>query len=71
MASCNATIVNFGSDAVLTKGLSVQGVAAASRESQRDTTAFENARKEWGRATISARGKVGAGGDHQSETWLG
>ncbi|KAL3134781.1 hypothetical protein ABBQ32_007767 [Trebouxia sp. C0010 RCD-2024] len=48
-----------------------QGVAAASRESQRDTTAFENARKEWGRATISARGKVGAGGDHQSETWLG
>ena len=56
---------------LLTIMLAAQGVAAASRESQRDTTAFENARKEWGRATISARGKVGAGGDHQSETWLG
>lgn len=49
----------------------MQGVAAASQQLLRDTTAFENARKEWGRATISARGKVGAGGDHQSETWLG
>lgn len=48
-----------------------QGLAGVAKQSQRDTTAFENARKEWGRATISARGKVGAGGDHQSETWLG
>lgn len=51
--------------------MSMQGGAAASRELRRDTTAFESARKEWGRATISARGKVGAGGDHQSEQWLG
>lgn len=48
-----------------------QGFGGSAKQLQRDTTAFENARKEWGRATISARGKVGAGGDHQAETWLG
>ncbi len=36
-----------------------------------DETAFEAARAQWGRATISARGMVGAGGDHKSEAWLG
>ncbi len=51
--------------------VSMQGFGGSAKQLQRDTTAFENARKEWGRATISARGKVGAGGDHQAETWLG
>lgn len=41
------------------------------REVNRDTTAFERARAEWGRSAVSHRGKVGGGGDHKSETWLG
>ncbi|KAL4419554.1 hypothetical protein ABPG77_006885 [Micractinium sp. CCAP 211/92] len=43
----------------------------SAREVNRDTTTFERARAEWGRSTVSHRGKVGAGGDHKSETWLG
>ena len=36
-----------------------------------DSTAFERARKEWSRASVSHRGKIGGGGDHKSEAWLG
>ncbi|KAL4431489.1 hypothetical protein ABPG75_006745 [Micractinium tetrahymenae] len=43
----------------------------SAKEVNRDTTAFERARAEWGRSAVSHRGKVGAGGDHKSETWLG
>lgn len=47
-----------------------QGPSA--REQNRDSTSFERARAEWGKATVSHRGKVGAGGDNAgAETWLG
>lgn len=46
-----------------------QGPSA--REVNRDTTAFERARAEWSQATVSHRGKVGAGGDRGAEQWLG
>eukprot|EP00955_Chlamydomonas_euryale_P046732 353493-Chlamydomonas_euryale.AAC.4 len=45
------------------------GVSA--RDANRDSTAFERARAEWGKATVSARGKVGGGGDGKSSNWLG
>lgn len=38
---------------------------------QDSSTAFERAGKEWSRASVSHRGKVGSGGDHKSEAWLG
>ncbi|CAL5220662.1 g2708 [Coccomyxa viridis] len=41
------------------------------REARRDTTAFEAARAEWGKADLSIKGGVGAEGDHRSEVWLG
>ncbi|GIL90963.1 hypothetical protein Vretimale_17088 [Volvox reticuliferus] len=41
------------------------------KEINRDTTSFERARSEWSRATLSARGKVGASGDAKSQNWLG
>ena len=48
----------------------VQGPSA--REKQQDTTAFEAARSEWGRAAVSIRGSaVGGEGDHHTEVWLG
>jgi hypothetical protein len=40
-------------------------------EAARDATSFERARQEWGKATLSARGKVGAGGDNKTAQWLG
>ena len=46
-----------------------RGPSAA--EARRDTTSFEAARRSWSSSTVSARGKVGGGGDHKSETWLG
>ena len=46
-----------------------QGPSA--KEAKRDTTAFEAARAEWSKATLSAKGSVGATGDHRSEMWLG
>ncbi|CAL8464520.1 g4055 [Coccomyxa elongata] len=46
-----------------------QGPSA--KEARRDTTSFEAARAEWGKATLSVRGAVGGGGDHRSEVWLG
>ena len=49
--------------------LVVQGPSA--KEAKRDTTAFEAARAEWSKATLSAKGSVGASGDHRSEMWLG
>lgn len=36
-----------------------------------ESTAFDRARKEWSRASLSHRGKIGSGGDHKSEAWLG
>jgi len=36
-----------------------------------DATAFERAREDWGKATLSHRGGVGSGGDHKSAAWLG
>lgn len=47
----------------------VQGPSV--REARRDVTSFETARTEWSRATVSARGMVGAEGDHGQEVWLG
>ena len=50
--------------------LSYQGPSA--KDAARDTTSFEAAQAEWGRSTsVSARGKVGAGGDLSSTPWLG
>jgi hypothetical protein len=49
--------------------LRLQGPSA--RETRRDVTSFEAARKEWGAAAVSHRGNVGGGGDHGSEVWLG
>ncbi|KAK9904853.1 hypothetical protein WJX75_003856 [Coccomyxa subellipsoidea] len=46
-----------------------QGPSA--KEARRDTTSFEAARAEWGKATLSVRGGVGSSGDHRSEVWLG
>ena len=46
-----------------------RGPSAA--EARRDTTSFEAARRSWSSSTVSARGRVGGGGDHKSETWLG
>ena len=46
-----------------------QGPSA--REARRDTTAFEAARAEWGKAELSIKGGVGAEGDHRTELWLG
>ncbi|KAL6772190.1 CGL141 [Auxenochlorella protothecoides x Auxenochlorella symbiontica] len=46
-----------------------QGPSA--KESNRDTTSFERASAAWSQATVSHRGKVGSGGDHKSENWLG
>ncbi|KAK9818350.1 hypothetical protein WJX72_011096 [[Myrmecia] bisecta] len=43
----------------------------SSKEQRRDTTAFEAARTSWSKASVSARGAVGGGGDHGSEVWLG
>ena len=40
------------------------------KDAARDSTAFEKAGQEWGKASVSHRGKVG-GGDHKSEAWLG
>lgn len=48
---------------------SLQGPTA--REARRDTTAFEAARAEWGKAELSIKGGVGQEGDHRSEVWLG
>ena len=50
-------------------GHSLQGPTA--REARRDTTAFEAARAEWGKAELSIKGGVGQEGDHRSEVWLG
>jgi hypothetical protein len=36
-----------------------------------DVTAFDRARADWGKSTLSSRGGVGSGGDHKSEAWLG
>ena len=47
----------------------LQGPSA--REARRDTTAFEAARAEWGKAELSIKGGVGAEGDHRTELWLG
>ncbi|EFJ48312.1 hypothetical protein VOLCADRAFT_120892 [Volvox carteri f. nagariensis] len=41
------------------------------KEINRDTTSFERARSDWSRATLSARGKVGASGDAKAQNWLG
>ena len=49
--------------------VAAQGPSA--KEAKRDTTAFEAARAEWSKATLSAKGSVGATGDHRSEMWLG
>ncbi|KAK9824923.1 hypothetical protein WJX74_007145 [Apatococcus lobatus] len=43
----------------------------SAKESKRDQTSFEAARAAWGKQTISARGALGGGGDHQTEVWLG
>jgi len=51
------------------KAATRRGPSAA--EARRDTTSFEAARRAWGTQAVSARGKVGAGGDHKSENWLG
>ena len=50
-------------------GIMLQGPSA--KEARRDTTAFEAARAEWGKAELSIKGGVGADGDHRSEVWLG
>ena len=42
------------------------------REVNRDSTSFDRTRAEWSKSTIiSARGKVGGGGDAKSNNWLG
>ena len=68
IVSCQAAVATHTwglvSDAFLLQG-------AAGSGAKLDETAFEAARAQWGRATISARGMVGAGGDHKSEAWLG
>ena len=46
-----------------------QGPSA--RETKRDSHAFEAARAQWGKATISNKTAVGASGDHRNEVWLG
>ena len=51
------------------KAATRRGPSAA--EARRDMTSFEAARRAWGTQAISARGKVGAGGDHKAENWLG
>jgi hypothetical protein len=43
----------------------------SAKEINRDSTSFERARAEWGKATVSARGKVGSNGDAKSNAWLG
>ncbi|KAK9799798.1 hypothetical protein WJX73_010639 [Symbiochloris irregularis] len=43
----------------------------SARDAKRDAHSFEAARAQWGRATISNRAAVGAGGDHKNEVWLG
>jgi len=48
-----------------------KGAGVSARDANRDSTAFERARAEWGKATVSARGKVGGGGDGKSSNWLG
>ncbi len=46
-----------------------QGPSA--KEINRDTTSFERARADWSKASfISARGKVGGGGDAKSANWV-
>lgn len=47
------------------------GAGPSQRELNRDSTSFERARAEWSRATVSTRGKVGAGGDGKAQNWLG
>ena len=48
----------------------LQGPTA--REVNRDSTSFDRSRAEWSKSTIiSARGKVGGGGDAKSNNWLG
>lgn len=47
----------------------LQGPSA--KEVNRDSTAFERARAEWSKATVSHRGKVGGGGDAKAQNWLG
>ena len=41
------------------------------KEINRDSTSFDRARKEWSKATVSHRGKVGAQGDSKTAHWLG
>jgi hypothetical protein len=43
----------------------------SAKEINRDSTSFERARAAWGRADVSARGKVGAAGDSKATNWLG
>jgi len=43
----------------------------SAKELGRDSTSFERARAEWGKATVSTRGKVGSQGDSKSAHWLG
>lgn len=45
--------------------------AAARGAGGKEMTTFERARAEWGQATVSARGKVGSGGDAAANAWLG
>lgn len=52
------------------KQRAVRKMGPSAVERRRDTTAFDAARAEWSRATVSARGKVGTG-DHRNEAWLG
>ena len=49
--------------------LRTQGPSA--KEVNRDSTAFERARSEWSKVAVSARGKVGGGGDAKANQWLG
>jgi hypothetical protein len=42
------------------------------REVNRDSTSFDRTRAEWSKTTfVSARGKVGGGGDAKANNWLG
>jgi hypothetical protein len=43
----------------------------SAKDAARDSNSFERTAAEWGRATLSSRGKVGAGGDRKAEQWLG
>ncbi|GMH39082.1 hypothetical protein BSKO_06980 [Bryopsis sp. KO-2023] len=53
------------------KGKAVRKQGPSAVEIRRDTTSFEQARSEWSKTSVSHRGKVGGGGDHKSEMWLG